>query len=415
MTRSTLLASAFLCAAAISSTPAFATPFTLQKLIPIPTTPDNNVGGTFNTYDIGTVDYSTNTYYLADRSNAAIDVYSPSTNTLTQFAGTGHVFTGQVGTNNAVSGPDGATVVNGGGVHQLYAGNGDSTIKVFDLTPGSNYGKLVKTISTVVPPDTAMTDRRVDEMSFAPGKNVVLAANNAADHPFFSLIDTTTGTVTKTVVLNGTGGTPDATAGGIEASDYDSKTGRFYLAIPQFGNSSSDPGGVVAVDPTTGAILATYDFASFGVSSCSPTGVAVGGNGQVAVGCGNGGTQSVILDPSTNTAKLVNGVSGEDEIAYDASANDFLFAARFNTGGPVLGVVDATTGALLQNIPTTQNDHSVAVGPDGNIYVPYGAPNGVCPNGCIAVFGVPEPSSLPIVAVALMGVLGVGFIRRARG
>ena len=64
---------------------------------------------------------------MADRSNAAIDIVDTTTDTvvgeITGFVG----FTG----NNDTSGPDGVLVIDD--PHQLWAGDGGSTVKVFSL------------------------------------------------------------------------------------------------------------------------------------------------------------------------------------------------------------------------------------------------------------------------------------------
>src|SRR3981189_2470845 len=82
-------------------------------------------------FDISFVNPNRAEYYLADRSNAGIDVIN--TQNLT-FKRTIHGFVGIVlnrsgGVNNNKSGPDGV-VAHG---HWLYAGDGDSTLKVIDL------------------------------------------------------------------------------------------------------------------------------------------------------------------------------------------------------------------------------------------------------------------------------------------
>ncbi len=101
---------------------------------------------------------------------------------------------------------------------------------------------------------------------------------------------------------------------------------------------------------------------------------------------------------------------------FDPKTGRYFLAARLNPGGPVLGIIDGNSEQWLENIPTTPGDHSVAVDPvSGEVFVPMGgvAGNGLCPNGCIAVYRpVPEPGSLSLMAVSLIGL--AGFIRYRR-
>src|SRR5467141_3932418 len=84
-------------------------------------------------YDISWVNPHRAEYYLADRSNASIDIIDTHHRTFKRFLGQG-LFVGiklnaAGAVNNDISGPDG--VVTHG--RWVYAGDGDSTLKVFDL------------------------------------------------------------------------------------------------------------------------------------------------------------------------------------------------------------------------------------------------------------------------------------------
>jgi WD40 repeat protein len=141
---------------------------------------------------------------VADRSNASVDIFSSATNTFVgRIGGTLHLFSGQTAS-NATSGPDGVVVVNLPGQHQLWAGNGNSTLLGFDLPSGTQF----TTITT-----GPTTDLRVDEMAFAPTTKTLLAANNAAPTPFLTLVDTTTNAILKKIPFDGTNGTPNAIRG----------------------------------------------------------------------------------------------------------------------------------------------------------------------------------------------------------
>src|SRR5690242_16129383 len=85
-------------------------------------------GKPLKAFDISWVDPASSHYYLADRSNGAIDVVDGNTDTVTTQIGG---FVGATGKNDT-SGPDGVVVTFSN--KELWAGDGDSTVKVVDLT-----------------------------------------------------------------------------------------------------------------------------------------------------------------------------------------------------------------------------------------------------------------------------------------
>ena len=118
---------------AATAGPAVAAPLPLapEAFLPVPADSANfQPGGAFSSFDISFVDPVTGNYFVADRSNAAVDIYSGST---LAFLGRATGFTGQQAT-TALSGADGVLTVTSGGVTTLYAGDGDSTLKVFNAT-----------------------------------------------------------------------------------------------------------------------------------------------------------------------------------------------------------------------------------------------------------------------------------------
>jgi hypothetical protein len=387
--------------------------YVLQDLIAVPASTDNSVGGKFVTFDISFFDPLTQLDYVADRSNAAVDIFSAINNSFVgRIGGTGNLFSGQTSSNNT-SGPDGVQVVNLLGQHQVYAGNGPSTLLGFNILAPTNNPQFL-TLPTGTP-----NQNRVDEMSFDPNTRHLLVANNAAPGaPFATLIDTKTNSIIAKITFDGTNGTPVA-SNGIEASDYSAKTGKFYLAIPTLGATGTS-GGVAEIDPVTGKVLRVFDLGALGAANYSPTGLTVAANGQILIGNGNTG-QTIVIDPTGGpggTVKLVasfSQVSGEDQVWYDPTTGRWFLAARNNPGGPVLGIIDSNTDTLLQLINTTFNDHSVSVDPiSGKVFVPFGADatNSACLNGCIAVFtDVPEPSTW---AMMILGFAGIGFMAYRR-
>jgi hypothetical protein len=78
----------------------------LLTLAPIPGTSANTSGGAMYVFDISFVDQSTQTYYLADRSNAVVDVVDAKNGTFTKQIAAHPAFKGFTGNNNT-SGPNG--------------------------------------------------------------------------------------------------------------------------------------------------------------------------------------------------------------------------------------------------------------------------------------------------------------------
>jgi hypothetical protein len=125
-------------------------------------------------YDISFVDQSTNRYYLADRSNKGVDMFDVNGgDMIDRLPG----FVGQQKSNDT-SGPNGVVVFG----NDLWAGDGDSTVKIFDQTTK----KMIDSVSTG-------GKARVDEMSYDPKAHVVLLANNADDPPFVTIVSTEAG------------------------------------------------------------------------------------------------------------------------------------------------------------------------------------------------------------------------------
>lgn len=332
-------------------------------------------------FDISFVDPILDLYVLADRSNASVQLFDASDNTFIDSVGgfAGAVINPATGAvNNNVSGPDGVVTVRH---REVWAGDGDSTVKVIDIPTRT----IVATISTG-------GKFRADEMAYDGRDQILAVANNADDPPFVSLIDTQKREVIAKIVFDGTNGTPEAT-NGVEQPQWSPKTGLFYISVPQIGPNLTD-GGVAVIDPKSAKVTQTFP-----VSNCGPAGLTLGPDGNILLGCGQTTppVQSLVINQNTGAVVATLAVGGSDEVWFDRGSGHYYLAARANPssqGGPGLGVVDSSSNVLNEVVPTSASAHSVAADPvSGRVFVPIGVstaaqPNTICPtNGCIAVYG----------------------------
>jgi hypothetical protein len=421
--------------------------------IPVPTDQNTNQqpGGAFSSFDISFADPVTGNIFIADRSNASVDIFSGN-NPALGLLGRATGFTGQVlvngQPNNNLSGADGVLTVTSGGVTTLYAGDGSSTLRVYNATNPMSpiFQQAISTGGTT----------RVDEMAFSPATNQILAANNAESPAYGNLFSTNNGHAFAALTFPG--GPPNAfpnnqiivpasqggsATGGMEQPAWNPQTtsmlppgsqGSFWVSIPALftqgtGNPASTQIGGLAQISTAGKVLQTIDFSALGISSCSPTGLAVSGSGNMLVGCGNVGTQAVLLDKNGQFIKSVTAPAGKtplggtDEIWFDPTTNKFYVTGNNGTNTTRFFDVFDANGNFLQEIdlPATTSAHSITVDPmNGLVFVALAGTatvNGVpgvnpCPTGgsftnpgCIEVFGPATAVPGPIVGAGLPGLL----------
>jgi hypothetical protein len=172
-------------------------------------------GEALDSFDISFVDPKTNRYFLADRSNKAIDIFDAREN---RFIGRAEGFVGAVmkdgRVDNAHSGPNGVVTANGG--TEIWAGDGDSTVKVIN----AKTMKVVDSISTG-------GKGRADEVGFDPKDQVFIVGNPSDEPPFLTLISTKPGhkIIGKIVV--------ERASDGIEQPQYYAGDGMFYVDVPE--------------------------------------------------------------------------------------------------------------------------------------------------------------------------------------
>jgi hypothetical protein len=419
-------------------------PVKLLRTIPLPVSAANTTAGALYSFDISWVDRATGTYYLADRSNKAVDSIEAETfvtqiapsNGHAPFAGFTPCATQPAGANDC-AGPNGVVAA----FPWLFVTDAPSRVLSFDLrtTPPT-------TVSEVFTKNGEPT--RADELAYDSEDGLLLVINNASSPPFGTLInvDKASGalTVEKNIIFDVAHGV-DAT-NGAEQPVWEPGTGKFYLSIPEIsGDGTTNKHGAVLRISTTGKVEDTYP-----VDFCGPAGLAVGPHEDLLVGCNTvfdlvGGKwttnadrttstampQYVILDANTGRIDAnVLGVGAGDEVWFNAGDGHYYTASSGSPlapnaitparppvgtaltappltaqGAAILGVLDASSKTLEQLVPTLNvpavvapepnphpagTAHSVAANAETNhVFVPLAANNVFldCLQGCIAVYG----------------------------
>ncbi len=353
-------------------------------------------------FDISWVDPDTQRYYLADRTNNAIDVIDAKNGVYLKQINKG-AFKGFTGSNDT-SGPNGV-VVSG---HWLFVTDAPSKVWSIDLR--------TETVVDVIQTDMT-SQNRADELAYDPHDGIILAVNNADKPPFATLI--TVNKATGQFIRPTTRITFSDATNGAEQPVWNPRTRRFYISIPEVNcptpttnplcGSAFPDGAVKRINPNTATIETTFP-----VEFCQPAGLTLGPHGDLLLGCSetfdkdghhwdpalptpNPTPKQVIMKATTGDTTDVPGVGGSDEVWFNPGDGHYYTASRNNPVGPALGVIDAESKTLIQVVPTVSapkgTAHSVAVNPHNNhAFVPLPANNRIngCANGCIAVYGVPN-------------------------
>jgi DNA-binding beta-propeller fold protein YncE len=317
-------------------------------------------------FDIGFVN-ANGIYALADRSNAGVDFFESATG---RFLGRATGFKGfSAAGGSDESGPNGVVAV---GRNEVWAGDGDSTVKQVDL-------RTMKVIASV----STGGKKRADEIAYDPHDELIIAVNNADDPPFVTFISTRTRKVVGRLELK-------RASDGAEQPVWNPASGLVYVSIPSLDGIKAR-GAVAVIDPRTFRVLKFMP-----VERCMPAGLALGPHDDLLLGCSDDAVaagfpaRSLVMSAASGriVARLPQ-VGGSDEVWSDPRAGRYYLAAASNTGGPVLGVVDSTTNRWIGNWPTGPHAHSVAAdSATGRVFVPIASGTaGDCARGCIAVLG----------------------------
>jgi hypothetical protein len=426
----------------------------LLSSVPIPVSALNKGTGTFS-FDISYVDQATGTYYLADRSNKAVDALSADSIVTQIFPNNGHAaFAGfvqcavQPAGANDCAGPNGVVAA----FPWLFVTDAPSRILTFDLR--FNPPQTVSECTLLKTANGNPDPTRADELAYDPTDGLILAINNASTPPVATLVkvNQTTGALTcgTNIFLDAAHGV-DAT-NGAEQPVWDPGTGKFYLSIPEIsGDGGTGPHGAVLRISTAGTVEVQYP-----VDYCSPAGLALGPRDDLLVGCNTifdetgakwttnadrdtntAAPQLVILDAKTGSITAnITGAGVGDEVWFNKGDNHYYAAASGSNlapnaitparspngtattapvltaqGAATLDVIDAFSETLDQRVPTLNvpavtassgdknphpagTAHSVAADADTNhVFVPIAANNAVpnCLTGCITIYGRYDP------------------------
>jgi hypothetical protein len=404
--------------------------FTLETAILVP-------GKPLVSFDISWFDPVLNRYFLADRSNNAIDVVDPSTNTVIhQFAPGFH---GVDPAGNDFSGPDGVLTANNS--KELWVGDSPGKAWVLDSTDGTVLTPpkvpanpiLIKNPQTT-PPSASKT--RADELCYDPKDNLILIASPGEEpKPFVTFISTTSYTVVGQIVFDGKPNTgspgqppvfhgPNATAG-LEQCGWSPATGKFYQNVPEVNGAA---GAVAVIDPTTMKVETSFPV---DIDKCAaPQGMAIGPSNQILLGCNaaspDGHRNTVIINANSGAVVAVlPDMGGADQVWFNEGDNHYIIpncntpcrtATTPQKGAEQLALVDSRgfrpdQKVVIADTTTTSTPgamrriHSAAADPKTHhVFVPIPAAGGAAPTwdpticgsppskpndttGCIAVFG----------------------------
>jgi hypothetical protein len=341
----------------------------------------NGMNADATSFDIGWVDQTTGKYFLADRTNNAVDQFDAAHDKFVGFLargafhGTGAAACLAMGASDSAdcNGPNGVVTDD---QHRVWASDGvsststNSNIKVLAAPPATG---VIATISTG-------GKFRSDELSYDPQDQMILLANPDFGDAFLTWIDV------KNLTIAGTFHYLPASKdgwGGLEQSVYDPVANLFYQAVPGVADESGNVVTRGAVDvfkpvPVDGQ---GQRVASWKVGDClnGPTGLARTADNTLVGACDNGAV--VIKLPAGEEQGVTPDVGGADEVWFNPGDGNVYLAIRGSSGPGQLGILN---GGDVVAIPRTGTGaHSVAAYVGNNhVFVPLAG-------GGIKVFSTP--------------------------
>jgi DNA-binding beta-propeller fold protein YncE len=237
-------------------------------------------------------------------------------------------------------------------VDKVFVGLANSVVGVIDIAPGS------PTEDTFVARIYTDGNGAADLLGWDPLHRKVYVANrhsvNGVDDGFLTAIDGTSSAIVGRI---------DHLGRTLEQPRFNSADGFVYVTC-------AGDNVLHQVDPVTDTLTATFAIED----DCHPNGLAINPTSNLALfACNNRErTHTVIWDlTAQRVASVIDECGAGDGAIYDSVANRFLFAAAGFRDGPVIGVFDGTTGALVGNIPTERGASWVAYDEtSGMVYAP---------------------------------------------
>lgn len=302
--------------------------------------------------DFSWVDSTIHGYYLADRTNAGVDMINTATDhfdgVLPGFASSGNQSAAQTkACKKSVVGPNGVTTINVSGVTQLWASDGVtatvpvSSVKVFTMNSATS-GTYAASIPTGVPSMGTTGTCRTDLIAADPIDGMIIAGNNVDIPPYVSIISAKSNPSLDAVV----GQIKFATGTGVETSIFDPNNKMFYVNVPSV--------GLVEINPRTVMVVHTHSE-----PFCNGTGLALNpATQQLLISCDLNPEGSILMN--ARNGKVITRfpqISGSDQEWYDPGMNVFFSAsaamtsdAGFAVAGyptPEIGVISG--GGTLNN------------------------------------------------------------------
>jgi hypothetical protein len=321
--------------------------------------------------DIMWVDQLRGRLYIADRSNAGIDIIDAVNST---YVGRIPGFIAKTAGGLGNAGPNGVLVTPD---NHLWAGDSDSTLQVVDLnrTPPQITQSILIGQSA---------DGRADELAYDPFERVILIANDFSTPPRVTFVSADSYKILGQILF------PDAD--GMEQPVWDTQLHSFIINVP----------GKVAyeavIDPVGMKVTKTLpipDCPAFGGPGVN--GLALGPLQRLLVSaCGN----AYIMSATDGSVTKITQAGGGDEVWYNEGDGQYYLVPFGPTaaGAGTLGVVDAATSTWQQNVPAARLRNLAAYAGNNHIFSvatrPPALPDptpcasfGVIGTGCVVVFG----------------------------
>ncbi|HKV04867.1 MAG TPA: hypothetical protein VJO53_07150 [Candidatus Acidoferrales bacterium] len=296
-------------------------------------------------FDVSWNDNSTQKYYMADRTNNAIDLVDSATDTFLGFIGQGHYTGSRPCPQNPkdlrlCAGPNGVVT---DGLGHVWSGDGDADIIEADASkPGATIIRFIPTGGK----------GRIDELAYDPKDRVLMAENDGDTPPYVVFVSVADGSVLGRFVY-------PKEQDGMEQPAWAPQTGMFYQNVPGKMNRLD------VFDPRRlpNPVKSFPVECTGGLLGLTLSGLTVGPNGQLMTVCGSLG--GLTVDSRTGrVGKPIPEGADADEVWYDPGSDNYYFSRNSN-----LAVANAATEKFVAYIPL--GSHSVAANAKNrHVFVP---------------------------------------------